>query len=106
DVAIADQPRLGNAALGRDAGALDLLARGDLGFLEGLALGDLQRLQRALALDAALVDDAVARQPRPLDLLLGDDLGLTAGALRAHHFHRLGGERNLALTFGPLAGAT
>ena len=73
---------------------------GDLGLLEGLALGDLERLQRALALDAALVDDAVAGEPGPLDLLLGDDLGLAAGALGAGHLDRLGGQRDLALALG------
>ena len=96
------EARLGEPALGGDAGALDLLARGDLGLLEGLALGDLERLQRALALDPALVDDAVAGEPRPLDLLLGDDLGLAAGALGAGHLDGLGGKRDLALALGDL----
>jgi hypothetical protein len=69
DVAVADQACLGNPALGGDAGALDLPGeisasskawRCDLGACSGLPL------------DAALVDDAVARsRARPPG---GDDL--------------------------------
>ena len=74
-VAVADQPRLAQAALGGDAGPLDLLARDDLGFLEGLPLGDLERLQGPLALDPGLVEPALARGALALDVGAGGDLG-------------------------------
>ena len=67
-VAVLDQPRFLDAALGGDAGPLDLFAGRDLGLLEGLALGDLQRFEMPLALEPDLVERALLRDPRGLGL--------------------------------------
>jgi hypothetical protein len=102
DVAVADEAGLGEAALGGDAGTLDLLAGDDLGLLGGLALGDLQRLQRPLALDPGLVDPLLAALALALDLGTGRDLRPARLDVGLRHLDRLPGERDLALALGDL----
>ena len=64
DLAVLDEASLVDAARRLDARPLDFLAGGDLGLLEGLPLGDLQRFQIAFALDADLVEHAVLADAR------------------------------------------
>ncbi len=99
-VAVADHPGLAEPAFGGDAGPLDLLARRDLGFLEGLPLGDLQALQRALALDPRLVDLALAHHPLALDLGPLQDLGAPRLDLGLDDLHGLARQRDVALPLG------
>ena len=74
-VAILGDPRFFDAALGGDARALDFFGGSDLGFLEGLAFGDLQALQMSLALEPYLVERSLLGDPLRFGELVLDDLG-------------------------------
>ncbi len=63
-------------ALGHDAGALDLLGRGDLGFAQRLDAGDFELLGRAAALEPRRIERPFAVDVGGLDIARCRDLGL------------------------------
>ena len=96
DIAFLANPLLLQAALGRDARALDLLARRLLAQVDRAPAVDLQRLHGALAVDPLLLDGAFGVDAHLLDLLPRLQLRLFGVALAAGA---------LARQFGALRGA-
>ena len=80
--------------------ALHLLRRHDLGLLEGLPLGDFQRLQGALALDAGLVDAPLRRHALALDIRPRRNLGALRLHVGLHDLHRFPRQGDLPLALG------
>src|SRR6266403_3667799 len=81
DLQLAQLPLATNAGLVEttvrgDARALDLLVRGNLGFLQGLDAADFELLDHAPALQPSRFERLFPRHFAGLDVATGDDLGL------------------------------
>ena len=106
DIAIARHPRFGQAALSRNARPFDLLARADLGLLEGLALGDVERVELPLAFEPRGIKRPLLRDASGLDVLRRGDLGAALIGLCLRQFRRFHGDGDLAGDLGHFEGAT
>src|SRR5208283_1069535 len=101
-LAVAQDPRLVDAALRGDARPLHFLAGRDFGFLERLRAGDLELLHRAAAFQPREVDSLLAHDIGARHLLRRDDVGFLDPAVSIGPFGELGREFNRAILLGNL----
>ena len=99
---VAGDARLREPTLRRDARPLDFFPRGYFRLFESLALGDVEGVEQALALQSDLVESSLLRDPCRLDVLVGGDFRAPSLGFGLDKFRVLCGNDDLSVDFGEL----